>query len=214
MAKPIAFGDFQFKTKKSAREEIQNRINSYDFNEELSPEDIVFFSELFKLHDEHQIKVGCGIKTIFVKKDFHNNRCLFIQRVDNTEIDISWVHCLQPASIKQVVSMAFRRAVKQSIMDYKSARLETGVSCPKLKVPLNFKNSHVVYTETSFDKLLESFLLNNQLVHESVQLINPEPIDEDQRGIIAETKLFNDWQKYHSTNAKLDLWSAKANLMR
>lgn len=214
MAKPIAFGDFQFKTKKSAREEIQNKINSYDFNEELSPEDIVFFSELFKLHDEYQIKVGCGIKTIFVKKDFHNNRCLFIRRIDNTEIDISWVHCLQPASIKRVVSMAFRRAVKQSIMDYKSARLETGASCPKLKVPLNFKNSHVVYAETSFDILLESFLLNNQLVHESVQLINPEPIDEDQRGIIADTKLLNDWQKYHSTHAKLDLWSEKANLMR
>ncbi len=214
MAKPIAFGDFQFKTIKSAKEEIRKRINSYSFNEELSPDDAAFFSELFKLHDEYQDKKGCGIQTIFVRKDFHNKRCLYIHRFDHSEEDISWVNCLQPASTKQIVSMAFRRAVKSTIMNYKSARLEIGAVCPKLNTPLNFHNSHAVYTEKSFDKLLELFLLNNQLVYEDIRLINPEPIDEDQRGIIADQQLLNNWQSYHSSNAKLDLWSAKANLMR
>lgn len=52
MAKPIAFGDYQFRTKKSATEEARRRISNYEANDRLNAEDEMFFTSLFTLHSE------------------------------------------------------------------------------------------------------------------------------------------------------------------
>ncbi|ESP90526.1 DCL family protein [Pseudoalteromonas luteoviolacea] len=214
MAKPIAFGVYQFRTKKRAIEEARLRINKYQGGERLSVEDELFFASLFTLHSEFEEKKGVGIDHIKVQRDFHNNRCLYIHRVDGTEIDCSWVHCIQPASRKTVISMAFRRAVKKLIMAYKKAQLEEVDMCPILGVTLTYDNSHVSYLTPSFENLLNNFLSERQIDIESVALTNPSPDDTDQRGQVAEPSLVEEWRNYHQNNATLQLLSAKANLRR
>ncbi|SIT12468.1 DCL family protein [Neptunomonas antarctica] len=214
MAKPIAFGTYQFKTKKSATEEARNRINQYEAGERLRLEDENFFVSLFTLHSEYSEKKGAGIDYIAVERDFHNNRCLYIHRVDGTSIDCSWVHCIQPASQKTVVSMAFRRAVKETIMAYKSASLDKVDVCPVLGTKLTYENSHVSYLSPSFDDLLIGFLQQCHIDIESVALTNPKPVDTDQRGQVTDQKLLNDWCSFHQRKASLKLLSAEANLHR
>lgn len=104
MAKPILFGDNYFKSKNAAIKEIRDRISKYEAEENLNKEDEIFFARLFELHSEYEEKIGCGISHIQVKKDFHNNKCLYIHRMDGTFTDISWVHCVQPASQKTILS--------------------------------------------------------------------------------------------------------------
>lgn len=214
MAKPIAFGIYQFRTKKSATEEARLRINQYEAGERLSVEDEHFFVSLFTLHSEFEEKKGSGIDHIKVQKDFHNNRCLYIHRVDGTEIDCSWVHCIQPASQKTVISMAFRRAVKEFIMAYKRSQLEEVDVCPILGVRLTYDNSHVSYVIPSFDCLLNNFLNERQIDIESVDLTNPKPDDTDQRGQVTDPKLVEEWRSHHQNNAILQLISAEANLRK
>lgn len=214
MAKPIAFGTYQFKTKKNATEEARNRINQYEAGERLRLEDEQFFVSLFTLHSEYSEKKGAGIDYIAVERDFHSNRCLYIHRVDGTSIDCSWVHCIQPASQKTVVSMAFRRAVKEIIMAYKSASLDKVDVCPILGTKLTYENSHVSYLSPSFDDLLIGFLQQRHIDIESVALTNPKPVDTDQRGQVTDQELLNDWCSFHQRNANLQLLSAEANLRR
>jgi hypothetical protein len=214
VAKPIAFGTYQFKTKKNATEEARNRINQYEAGERLRLEDEQFFVSLFTLHSEYSEKKGAGIDYIAVGRDFHSNRCLYIHRVDGTSIDCSWVHCIQPASQKTVVSMAFRRAVKEIIMAYKSASLDKVDACPILGTKLTYENSHVSYLSPSFDDLLIGFLQQRHIDIESVALTNPKPVDTDQRGQVTDQELLNDWCSFHQRKANLQLLSAEANLRR
>jgi len=214
VAKPIAFGIYQFKTKKSATEEARNRINKYEAGERLRLEDEHFFVSLFTLHSEYSEKKDAGIDYIAVERDFHNNRCLYIHRVDGTSIDCSWVHCIQPASQKTVVSMAFRRAVKETIMAYKTASLDKVNVCPALGIKLTYGNSHVSYLSPSFEDLFICFLQQRHIDVESVVLTNPKPVDTDQRGQITDQELLKDWRSFHQRKANLQLLSAEANLRR
>ncbi|WP_323059671.1 DCL family protein [Aeromonas hydrophila] len=214
MAKPIVFGRYHFNTKKSATEESRNRINQYEAGQRLRLEDEHFFVSLFTLHSEFLEKKGVGIDYITVERDFHNNRCLYIHRVDGTSIDCSWVHCIQPASKKTVVSMAFRRAIKEIIMAYKSASLNQVDTCPIIGTKLTYENSHVSYLSPSFDDLLAEFLQLHHIDIESVALTNPKPVDTDQRGQITNQELLNDWRTFHKRTANLQLLSAEANLRR
>lgn len=214
MAKPIVIGDIQFRTKTAAKAEIRCRIGQYEAGDILSVADQVFFEELFKLHDEYVEKVGVGIKHIQVERDFHRNRCLYIHRTDGSEIDISWVHCVQPASTKTVVSAAFRRAVKDRVMAFKSSQLSEVCRCPILNIPLDYENSHVAYTKNSFESLLDDFLGQAGVTFESIELINPSPDDSDQRGILKNPIIKEQWNQFYDSNARLTLMSAEANLRR
>lgn len=214
MAKPIMFGSYQFKTKASATEEARRRINVYEAGERLKPDDEHFFNFLFTLHPQYAEKKGVGIDYIRVERDFHNHRCLYIHRIDNTETDCSWVQCIRPASQKTVVSMAFRRAVKEIVIGYKSEKLSVEQTCPISGIILTYGNSHVSYLFPSFEKLLNDFLFAYDLDIEEVSLTNPKPEDTDQRGIIANSLLLKDWRDYHQHNATLELISAEANLRK
>src|SRR5690625_4075144 len=214
MAKPIVIGDIQFRTKTAAKDEIRRRIAQYEAGGILSVADQVFFEELLKLHDEYYEKVGAVIKHSQVRREFHRNRCSYIHRTDGTKIDISWVHCVQPASTKTVVSTAFRRAVKERVMAFKLNQLSRGCRCPILNIPLEYANSHVAYTEYSFESLLDDFLNQTDVTFEFIELINPKPDDSDQRGILKDPGLKAQWGRFHESNARLTLMSAEANLRR
>lgn len=214
MAKSIIFGDFHFRTKRAATDEVRRRINTYETGEVLKQDDKLFFEELFKLHDGYDEKVGVGIKHIQVERDFNNNRCLYIHRVDGSKVDISWVHCVRPATIKSTVSMAFRRAVKETIKDFKVKAINEGARCPILNISLNLKNSHVAYVAPSFEELLSEFLKLVESSFESIELENPLSGDKDQRGKLKNLNIKTSWIKYHRNNSKLELWSADANLRK
>ncbi|ELA8128057.1 DCL family protein [Vibrio sp. 10N.222.54.F12] len=214
MAKPISFGQFKFGTRKACEEDARRRINSYSPGTIMALDDKAFFEALFTLHSEYDEKVGCGIKDIEVGLDFHRNRCLFIIRKDDSRVVISWRHCVKPYTKKMVVSYAFRRAVKSTVMAFKNEAILNGAVCPKLGVNLTFDNSHVSYVSMSFDDMLTDFLAENSLTYESVELIDPEYSDSDQRGKLASHVVTESWQKYHQSRAEFELLSIEANLSK
>lgn len=214
MAVPVLIGEFQFKTKSAAKDEIKRRISSYEFGDILSPEDQIFFGDLFKLHSEHDSKIGCGIASIQIERDFNNNKCFFINRVDGSRTDISWTHCIQPASTRNIISMAFRREIKDRVVSFKSNQLEKQIMCPILDIPLDFNNSHAAYIDRSFEQLLNEFLKVNGIDIESIEIIDPMPDDKDHRAMLKNSEIRLSWKNYHLANAQLTLISAEANLRR
>ncbi|MGB3309765.1 MAG: DCL family protein [Nodosilinea sp.] len=111
-ARPVAFGEFYFKTVTKAKEAARNRINSYEYGDTLNPDDEDFFTSLLTLHSEYLEKIGKGVASIKVQRDdLTGSRCLFIYRVDGSKMIFSWVDCITPATLKQIVSSAFRRSI-------------------------------------------------------------------------------------------------------
>jgi len=214
LAKPISFGKFKFGTRKSCEEEARSRINSYTAGSVLSVIDKCFFEALFTLHSEYDEKVGCGIRHIEVSLDFHNNKCLAIIRNDDSREIISWRHCIKPHTQKMVVSYSFRRAIKNTITEFKRQAISDGSICPILSIKLTFGNSHVSYIGPSFDDLLSNFLEENSLNYESVELKDPEAEDSDQRGILFDPNITSNWRSYINNHAELALLSADANLRK
>jgi hypothetical protein len=214
LAKPISFGSFKFKTRKACEDEARNRVNSYSAGSIISATDKAFFEALFTLHSEYDDKMGCGIKDVEVILDFHKNKCLSIIRNDNSKVIISWRHCVKPYTKKMVVSYSFRRAVKTTVMDFKSVSLSAGAICPVSNIELSFDNSHVSYTGVSFDDLLSNFLATKKLGYDDIELIDPDATDSDQRGVIQNTLLTNSWYEFHKKHAKFTLLSADANLRK
>ncbi|WP_157822859.1 MULTISPECIES: DCL family protein [unclassified Shewanella] len=214
MAKPISFGQYQFKTKKACEEEARKRINSYCPGSIIAPVDKTFFEALFTLHSEYDEKIGCGIKDIEVGLDFHRNRCLSIIRRDNSKVVISWRHCVKPHTRKMVVSYAYRRAIKDTVMAFKDSAISNGAVCPILGTQLVYDNSHVSYSAISFDDLLSGFLIANNLSYETIELVDPDFNDSDQRGKLRDQAITESWQKYHQSKASFELLSAEANLSK
>lgn len=214
MAKPVRFGSYDFKTKKDATEDVRKRIAKYEVGQTLGWEDFTFFMSLFTLHDQYDEKVGPGVSRIVVERDFHNNKCLHLSRIDSSKVSISWVHCLKPFCIKSTVSSAFRRAVKETIMQFKSDSLKAGALCPINKSPITYTNSHVAYINASFETLLEDFLKAERVAFEEVQLCRPSESDTDQRRVISDMLLVKRWQAFHRLNAKLELLSDVANMSK
>ncbi|HGM9702190.1 TPA: hypothetical protein ACKRC9_000324 [Proteus mirabilis] len=134
--------------------------------------------------------------------------------MDGTFTDISWVHCVQPASQKTILSYAFRRAIKEIIIEFKHTQLKNSPCCPILHIPLDFYNSHVSYTTPRFDKLFLNFLEEYDHTICSIELKNPDKNDTDPRGIIKDPIIRNYWINYHKSNTQLELISEKANLSK
>lgn len=214
LAKPISFGQYKFSTRNACEEAARSRINSYNPGSTISPDDKAFFEAMFILHSEYDEKVGCGIQDIEVGLDFHRKKCLIIIRNDNSRVVISWRHCVKPYTKKMVVSYAFRRAVKNTVMRFKNNAILSGAICPKLGINLTFDNSHVSYTYLSFDDMLNDFLDENDLSYESIELIDPDFDDSDQRGKLANQVVEDSWQKYHKSKANFELLSIEANLSK
>jgi hypothetical protein len=106
--------------------------------------------------------------------------------------------------------------VKDRVIQFKNDQLELVSVCPILNVPLNYKNSHVSYGIISFEKLMNEFLSENKITYEIINsfIVNPDPDDEDQRGIIKDFQLAKSWEAFHGLHSKLELISDKANLRR
>jgi Protein of unknown function (DUF3223) len=214
LAKPISFGVYNFPTLKACKDDARRRIKPYAVGSILSVDDGEFFKTLFTLHDEYDEKVGSGIRDIEIGLDFHRKKCLFIIRNDNSKVVISWNHCIKPYTKKMVVSYAFRRAVKATVIEYKNKSVLAGAICPISGIKLTFENSHVSYSVISFDDMLSSFLATNSLTYETVGLTDPSFNDSDQRGIIEDQRIVESWLRYHQSNAVFELLSAEANLSK
>jgi hypothetical protein len=86
----------RFRTKTELKDTVRNLIAKYTFGQFLDNEDFQFCMELFRRHSDYEQKVGRGVQRIEVRRDDYGNRYFHLHRIDGTDTDISWVHCVTP----------------------------------------------------------------------------------------------------------------------
>jgi hypothetical protein len=77
---------------------FKTMLNSYSVGQVVSGSDTNDLHALLERHDEKSEKVGVGISYFKVDSapDPYGGKCFWIVRVDGTEIDFSYPHCLEP----------------------------------------------------------------------------------------------------------------------
>jgi len=83
-----------FSTKKALTQRVRDLVAQYNFGDLLNAADTAFCISLFQFHTEAASKIGSGITKIEIRRDEYGNKYMHIHRIDGTDTDISWTHCV------------------------------------------------------------------------------------------------------------------------
>lgn len=207
--KLIRIGEAVFTTKKAATEAAREILYGYELGSTLGAEHEAFMLDVFRLHREWESKRGCGVASIQVDQNL-GTRGFWLTRADGSRTDISFVKCLTPPRHEHDVRAAFRTEIREQVRQFKAANLLPGAACPITGERLDAYNAHVDHAPPEFDELFASFLADNQLAFEQVD-VNPTE-DGSTDTLLADRHLAARWQEYHRRYARLRLVTKTANL--
>lgn len=209
----INVGRLNFPTKAAAKEFFRAIRDQYQDFERLAPGDALLLSELLSIHPEADQKIGVGISGFHVERDreWGKTRGFFVDRIDGTSTDFSFLTCIDGKNPRNEVHQALRTAVKEQIVEFKRCALLAECVCPVTGVRLGAKNSHVDHQPPkTFAWLVQNWMSDAILDYESLVLV---PSADNQFACrLADAGLRDCWAEYHRENAVLRLVSARANL--
>lgn len=207
-----------FETQISLKEYVQNILHSYSDGQELSNAHYSFMLELLSYHPDNYIKVGVGIKSMFVKQNplYRNTRCFWLIRLDNSITDFSYLECLKGTGQEKKFINCCRVAIEPYTKDFKKNffnNLEgSAYFCPYTNEQLYFIGSHVHHKQpNTFEQLVKDFINENNVDISQVK-INSGAMDNKFQDTFIEKEFEQLWIDYHNNHAELQIVSKTANL--
>lgn len=218
----INIGEKVFKTKAESKEFVKAILNKYELENSLNTADFEFICELLRRHPEYEKKRGVGINEVVIKldKNWGKTRCFHIKRIDGTETDFSYLHCIDNDISKEPVKM-FKQSARSAVEDQIVSHLlnyirrtidnENNIVCEKSQLKISREQATVDHIPPiTFDKILNDFL--------KLKNIEPSQIEYKGFGDNEYKKEFKDEQiktefaNYHRQVAKLRVISKHENL--
>ena len=208
----------------SSKKDVINYIRkdilyAYGDYQALETEHHNFMLHLLRLHPHGNQKIGQGVKSIWPQSNKANGfptRGFWVERVDGSRTDFSYLQCLNPSSPKQDFYKACRQAIAEDIiqfsMEYFSRyAVEDKIQCPITGDWITKRESHVDHIPPdTFDQIVRAFIETNNIDTDKVALmrhVNGKIGCRFDDGLLVEK-----WIKYHRNHAKLRVVSRKANL--
>lgn len=94
---PLTIHGKFFEKKEDLTEFVRALIARYPVGTFLAADDHAFCIALFKHHSDAGAKFGPGISNIEVRLDIYGKKHFQVHRVDGSDDDISWPHCIKNA---------------------------------------------------------------------------------------------------------------------
>jgi hypothetical protein len=199
-------------TKKELTEKCRAIASAYDFNEVINnQEHFEFLLNLFSCHTEWELKKGCGIKSIAIKKDMYGKKYFFLNRIDGSGTDISYVHCISARTPLMQIKMACRYAIRSIIQKYKEENVQYNVStCPITGEILTRDNTHIDHYDLSFQQMFELWM-QDKCIDDLYRKINRHE-DKCLITLFTCTDTNSDFVEFHNKHCKLRAVTKTANL--
>lgn len=208
-ATPIRVNDTTFPTKTAATNAIRSILNRYSIGQTLNDTDARFMRGVLALHPQAAIKVGCGVASFSIAW-YETTRGFRLTRTDGSQTDFSYKACLSPPTPEQEARAAFRREVRQQILDVRRATFAAGpVTCPVTGEQLTETTSHVDH-EPTLEQLIQDFVTLYSLTLALLKTNTTQ--DNDVETLFLDRRLATSWQAYHRQHAGLRVVSRRANL--
>ena len=173
----------------------------YKDHEFILKEDFDFMLNVLKQHENYDDKIGMGSTD-------YKNRCFWLERMDGTKTDFSFIKCLSSANEHSDYLKACRKAVEYVVINFRDITFANNaiIYCPVLGVQITKNESHVDHYYVPFIKIAKDFF----------ETLNQPPVILHGDGKIgvefADKRLERNWIDYHNKYAKLRVISEKANL--
>jgi hypothetical protein len=210
---PIQIGPYYFKTKKAAKDHIQEILSKYHEGERITGLDESFLRDLLDLHPRAADKIGTGVSYFVIEKeDVWQGRHFSIVHTDRSRDDFSYIKCIDGPNLRNEILGAMRSAVVGQILGFRDRQIAAGaVACPFTGEVLRRDTSHVDHiAPNTFYAMVNKWLKTNGLALEDVAITPPE-VGQVKRDMTDETQV-ESWRKFHLENASLRLISKLGNL--
>jgi hypothetical protein len=204
-----------YKTKSSLLAELRRILYAYEPEETISGNDSEILAGVLDMHPYRDQKVGHGVSRFYVRVNaqYGNNRGFWLDRVDGSATDWSFMEALKPATNLQNVLGAMRWLIKDQITAHKRAYFADHARrpCSYTGEEISPGDSHVDHVRpNTFERLAQDFALHHEIKLDTIQV--QESGDGDVCQVFADPGLAASWQRYHRDNAVLTVISRQANL--
>lgn len=213
MTQKVTLNNVEFNSKTKAQEYAKTVLNKYTCNDKLAQDDFEFMISYFKhFHFEWERKNGVGIEYLFIRKSEWDNNEFWIQRIDGSITDISYIlKKVQKADYKYWIELAFKDAINEDLLAFKSSQFENNevVICPITKEELTKEEAEVDYEEKTFKSIIADFLTSKELK------VTADFFKENQEKAnvpdVVDSTILSEFRTFHNENSKLILVSKNAN---
>ena len=191
-------------------------MHTRPLNAPLRGHDVIFVWQALRLHPEYEVKVGCGLKTIWIKPavGYPKSRGFFVERQDGTFANFSLSDCINPLSVERLVAKAMRKAIWYQIIEFRDSVFDKtdSVICPFTGKTLTRHDCHIDHAPPyTFEVIKQKFLSENKLTPDDVKLRST--VGDGNRGSdFADEALLHLWTRFHRQHATLRVVSQSANL--
>jgi hypothetical protein len=187
-------------TKKYQKDQCKAILNKYALNHTII-EERDFLVNVFKNHPNWQEKRGHGGKRIFIGQDNYKHRCFFIERIDNTVVDISYLTAIAGNSKSDLerIKIACRTAILPEIIDFRNKNVIFGVTkCAISDEILTKENINIDHYDLKFSEMFELWIKR----YNPKELVKNIMVQE-QTSIFINNEILNDFISFHNLNCKL-----------
>jgi hypothetical protein len=187
-------------TKKYQKDQCKEILNKYALNHTII-EEREFLVNVFKNHPNWLEKRGKGGRRIFIGQDNYKHRCFFIERIDNTVVDISYLTAIagNNKSDLERIKIACRTAILPEILDFRNKNVIFGVTkCAISGEILTKENINIDHYELKFSEMFDLWI-KKYIPKELVKNIQVQ----DQTSSFTNDIILNDFISFHNINCKL-----------
>ena len=169
--------------------------------------------DLLSHHPNFIEKCGNGVKRLLVREGKYNGFCIIMERLDGTEVDISWrkkALGTKKVYLKDDVNNALRTAIKDQKNYFRNNFFENNTSpkCRVTKELLTKNDCHVNHVHPfTFQNLVTGWLSSKNLEIADIKIKDCEQMYE-----MDDCEQLEGWQSYHLENAVLEILSIRGNL--
>ena len=216
---PIIIADQEFKHQKNALAYFKQMLSNYSKNQAIDGHDRLMLMSLLERHPEAAKKIGCGIKRFFKKPTELGTPCFWVERVDGTETDFSYIQAVKAKSksLYQEFQEACRKAVSAHLeIAKKNFFTEKGdsdgkVACDITGEKVAIYESHLDHKSPfTFQVLVHTFLIANNIeITTEMLLMGQDGTFETE---FQDLEMKEKFRQYHAKAAQLRILASKKNL--
>lgn len=180
----------------------------------LAEADDAFMQALLMRHRRAVQKVGVGVRRIRTwKVPPYNTIGFYIERIDGTGTDFSYLQCIEPDTTTDWFVAACRTAVVPQVLEAREIAFANNriINCPVTGQPITRANSHVDHAPPwTFKAIVDAFVQEHEIDVELVPLLGRT--DNETVKSFAEPEAARLFAEFHRSFAQLRVVSEQANL--
>lgn len=210
---PIRVGLEVFATKAALTRRVRTILHGGVVGRTLDDEEHAFMLALLARHPDVEEKIGAGVASFYIGTPLFRVRGFLLRRVDGTQTDFSFLHCITPRTNRADFVAACRRAIADQVVAAREAQFgsDSQLLCPILGIHVTRESSHVDHAPPwTFDVIVDAFVTAEDLDPDRVGVGGFG--DGETERVLTDVALLARWCEFHRARATLRVVSKKANL--